>query len=337
VHQTRAEEHWNKTIYEHLPYIDGLKVQTSVRLTTHRELRSFEVEHRRPTVLVSHELDYHFSKEGFDRFGRPGQIAQFGRTLIDPTADTSARDKVDEKKRESEITNALPGIETTREDLPYIPVAVLASIQIPRDHILAVWRERNRFSGSPETSPTDAQLQAIENGLVEETKRSVAILLQPYRNSNKEDPMEFVEVTFFDRFLPIEVELSTWEQFKLFMMQHWQNLGLMSLVFCGLTVLWLISKPQKPDNIVIYEGLETPLEALDARIAEKIRRQEEEAAAAAAAVAEDQEELENTLGDLGSIRSLKDEIAELIARNPEAAAAVIRQWIGNAVLVEAKN
>jgi flagellar biosynthesis/type III secretory pathway M-ring protein FliF/YscJ len=39
---------------------------------------------------------------------------------------------------------------------------------------------------------------------------------------------------------------------------------------------------------------------------------------------------------LGSIRSLRDEISELIAKNPEAAAAVIRQWIGNAVLVEAK-
>jgi flagellar biosynthesis/type III secretory pathway M-ring protein FliF/YscJ len=121
------------------------------------------------------------------------------------------------------------------------------------------------------------------------------------------------------------------------MQQHWQNLGLMSLVFCGLAVLWLISKPQKPDSIVIYEGLETPLEALDARIAEKIRREEAAAAADAAAADEEQEELENTLGDLGSIRSLKDEIAELIARNPEAAAAVIRQWIGNAVLVEAKS
>jgi flagellar biosynthesis/type III secretory pathway M-ring protein FliF/YscJ len=61
-----------------------------------------------------------------------------------------------------------------------------------------------------------------------------------------------------------------------------------------------------------------------------------EAAAAEAAAAEE-EEFENSLGGLGSIRSLRDEIAELIAKNPEAAAAVIRQWIGNAVLVEAKS
>jgi flagellar biosynthesis/type III secretory pathway M-ring protein FliF/YscJ len=55
------------------------------------------------------------------------------------------------------------------------------------------------------------------------------------------------------------------------------------------------------------------------------------------AAAEEQKEFENSLGELGSIRSLREEIAELIAKNPEAAAAAIRQWIGNAVLVEAKS
>jgi flagellar biosynthesis/type III secretory pathway M-ring protein FliF/YscJ len=112
----------------------------------------------------------------------------------------------------------------------------------------------------------------------------------------------------------------------------------MSLVFSGLVVLYLISKPQKPDNIMIYEGLETPLEAIDARLAEK-RRLEEEArrlAEEAAAAVEEEIEFENSLGELGSLRSLRDEIAELIRNNPEAAAAIIRQWIGNVSVVENK-
>ena len=339
-HQIRQQEYWDKRIYEQLPNIDGLRVNTSVTLTTYREMKAFEVEHGKPTKLVDHELDYEFIREGYDRFFRPGQIAQWSRPLIDPTGDISPKDKTEERKREAETTNALPGVETTSEELPYIPKKITASIRIPREHLLALWKEQNRlFGGNSAATPTPEELKTIEETLTLETKQSVGKLLEPYRESNKTDPKELVEVTYFDLIRPEETVLTAWEQFALFLKENWQNLGLMSLVFCGMTVLWLISKPQKPDNIVIYEGLETPLEAIDARIAEKQRLEEERLAAeaaAAAAAAEELEEFENSLGDLGSIRSLRDEIAELIAKNPEAAAAVIRQWIGNAVLVEAK-
>ena len=338
-HQKRFQEEWNKKIYEHLPGIVGLNVETSIKLTTYREQKEFEVEHRKPTVLTQHELNLHINKQGWDRFFRPGQVAQWSRPLIDPTGNVSPQDLYDEKKRETEITNALPGLETKRDELPYIPVEIRVSIRIPREHILELWRQENRLFGNPESTPTPEQIKTKQDELTLTTKESVGKLLELYRLSNKTDPMEFVTVTFYDPIRPEERVLTAWEQFVLFLRDHWENLSLMSLVFCGLTVLWLISKPQKPDPIVIYEGLETPLEAIDARIAEQRRLEAERLAAeaAAAAIADEQEEFENSLGALGSLRSLRDEIAELIARNPEAAAAVIRQWIGNAVLVESKS
>ena len=338
-HQVRWQETFNERIYQLLPAIDGLKVETSVALTTYRSQRVFTVEHDRPTPLVIHELDYHFKKEGWDRFFRPGQVAQWSRPLIDPTGDVSPRDLIDEKKREMETSHALPGREKTQEDLPYIPERVRVSIQIPRDHIVSIWRERNRLlGGDPDTRPAPEELRAEEEAFAFQQKESVAQLLVEYRASAKEDPMDLVTVVYSDRILPEETILTAWEMFVLFLRDHWQSLVLMSLVGGGLVVLWSISKPPKPDTITIYEGLETPLEAIDARIAEK-RRLAEEAAAAAAAAEEEamQQEFENTLGELGSLRSLKDEIAELIRDNPEAAAAIIRQWIGNAVLMEAKS
>ena len=39
-------------------------------------------------------------------------------------------------------------------------------------------------------------------------------------------------------------------------------------------------------------------------------------------------------GDLDDVHTLLDDAAELIRINPEAAAAIVRQWIGNAMLVE---
>jgi hypothetical protein len=62
--------------------------------------------------------------------------------------------------------------------------------------------------------------------------------------------------------------------------------------------------------------------------AEESQRQEEERIAA--------EEAARHFGDLPDIHSLLDDVAELIRENPEAAAAIIRQWIGTAVLVEPK-
>jgi len=336
-HQTRHQEDWNFRISRHLSQIDGIRVDTDVTLTTYRTRADFTVEHDRPTVLVEHELDYHFKKEGWDRFFRPGQVAQWGRPLIDPTGNISPKDLIDEKKREMEKTYALPGTESKLTQLPYIPQRVRTSIQVPIDHVLKLWQSKNRmFGGAPDAVPTPADILAVQEEITEDIKQSVGNLLVEYAPSSRTDPKSLVDVTFYDPLKEEEVELTAWEQFLLFLRTHWQSLGLMSLVFGGLVVLWSISKPPKPDNIVIYEGLDTPLEAIDARIAERRRLEEEAAAAEAAAAEEERREFENSLGELGSIRSLREEIAELIAKNPEAAAAVIRQWIGNAVLVEAK-
>ncbi|MCL2709780.1 MAG: hypothetical protein FWE95_02770 [Planctomycetaceae bacterium] len=336
-HQTRHQEEWNKRISRQLSQIDGIRVDTDVTLTTYRTRADFTVEHDRPTVLVEHELDYHFKKEGWDRFFRPGQVAQWGRPLIDPTGNAGPRDLIDEKKREMEKTFALQGTESKLTQLPYIPQRVRTSIQVPIDHVLKLWQSKNRmFGGAPDAVPTPADILAVQEEITEDIKQSVGNLLVEYAPSSRTDPKSLVDVTFYDPLKEEGVELTAWEQFLLFMRTHWQSLGLMSLVFGGLVVLWSISKPPKPDNIVIYEGLETPLEAIDARIAERRRLEEEAAAAETAAAEEERREFENSLGELGSIRSLREEIAELIAKNPEAAAAVIRQWIGNAVLVEAK-
>jgi len=340
-HLITYQEECEKNVYDLLSSVEGLTVKASVDLTKYEYQESFLIEHGRPTILVNHTMDYQLHKEGYSWFGRPGQIAQFSRTQIDPTANVSPKDVLGEKKSEQETTNALQGTETKQGELPFIPQRMYVTISVPRDHILALWKEKNRqLGGDPNTTPQPDELLAEEEDYRQETKRKVAPLLKPYLRSAKEDPLEYVEVTYTTRFLPTPKVLTSWEQFVLFMQHNWQSLGLMSLVFCGLGVLWAISNPPRTEPIVIYEGLETPLSAIDARIAEKKRREEEAAATAAAAEATavaEQEELENSLGELGSLRSLKDEIAELIARNPDAAAAVLRQWIGNAMMVEAKS
>ena len=68
-------------------------------------------------------------------------------------------------------------------------------------------------------------------------------------------------------------------------------------------------------------------EAADRLNAEEIAAEEERIAA---------EEAARNFNDLDTVHTLLDEVAALIRENPEAAVAIVRQWIGNAVLMEAK-
>jgi flagellar biosynthesis/type III secretory pathway M-ring protein FliF/YscJ len=334
-HQTRYQEDFNNRIYQLLPPIPGLKVETTVDLTTEFDVQYLNIEHRKPTVLTNHVMGYDFRKEGYDRFARPGQIAQFSRPLIDPAANVSQKDLTTEKKHENEVTNALPGTETKGKQAPFVPRRVLASIQIPRGHIRKVWLEKNRRPNEPTAEPTAEQLSEEQNLITQDTKRSVAKMLELYRNP-KADPLEVVEVIFYDPYTETVHELTNWEKTVIFLKQNWQSLSLMGLVLGGLVVLWSITKAPKPEPIVIYEAPEIPLEVFEARA--RAKAEADAAAAEAAAISEEEQaEINRVLDPFGSMHSLKDEIAELIAENPEAAAAVLRQWIGNTVLVESKN
>lgn len=329
--QARYQEYWNNRIYEFLPHIQGLQVETSVELTKLINERFLEVQHDKPTLLTEHVLGYNFEKTGYDRFGRPGPIAQYGRPLIDPQGNISDQAKTTENKHEAEKSNALPGRETNAEVIPYTPTQILASIRIPDKHVLESWIAKNTQDGEAPPVPTPEDITAEKTLIEQETKELVSQLLLPWWNAKKTpDPLELVKVKFYPLPQEKEIVLTAWQQFLAWMSENWQSVSLMGLVLCGLGVLWAITRPTKPEPIVIYEAPEIPMEVIEARAKAKA---EEEAAALAAA--EEELEAERTLAGFSkNIRSLQEEVAELVSENPDAAAAVLRQWIGNAVLVE---
>jgi sulfur carrier protein ThiS len=73
---------------------------------------------------------------------------------------------------------------------------------------------------------------------------------------------------------------------------------------------------------------ETEEERLARLATEEVQRIEEERIAA--------EEAARNFDELGSVRTLLDDAAALIRDNPDAAAAIIRQWIGSTILTESK-
>ncbi|MDR0871614.1 MAG: hypothetical protein LBN39_12565, partial [Planctomycetaceae bacterium] len=196
--QARYQEYWNNKIYEFLPQIRGLQVETSVELTKLINERFFEVQHDKPTLLTEHVLGYDFMKTGYDRYGRPGQIAQMGRPLIDPQANISDQAKTTEKKHEEEKTNALPGRETNAEVIPYTPTRILASIRIPDKYVLETWLAKNTREGEAPAQPTPEDLDTEKKLIEQETKELVSNLLLPWWNIKQTpDPLDMVKVKFY--------------------------------------------------------------------------------------------------------------------------------------------
>ena len=328
----KYQDFYQEQISRLLNEIPGAQIETAVKLKQEYDTQVFRVQHEKPVAMIhQHVYGRDYLNQGWWWRGRPGQIAQFSRTLIDPPLGPDQMPKTTEKIHEAEHTNALPGTETRSRLWELVPERVSVSIRIPMDYVREQWFLRNSSQGETPEKPKQEELEAEKELITAKTKKSVAKLLQEFKSPRAPDALELVEVEYYDVRKEQEVVLTAWEKFQLWLVEYWQTLGLMSLVFAGLVVLWSMTRPAKPDPIVIYEAPEVPLELIEARA----RAQAEAEARAQAEVEEEEKGYERTLDSFDkSIRSLKEEIAELVAENPEAAAAVLRQWIGNVVFVE---
>ncbi|MDR2345610.1 MAG: hypothetical protein LBE18_06055 [Planctomycetaceae bacterium] len=332
--QKHYQEDWNNEIYNMLN-IKGLQVQTSVLLKTRFNERALDVTQRiAKDPFYEHTDKYNLDIEGADRGARPGQISMSSRPLINPVSSQSDKSKLSEKRDESEKTKSIGGIESRYEVYSLIPDRVTATLRIPRPYIREHWIAKNSKQGEPAPEPTPEQLIEEEQVIQNTIRQDVGKIFEHYRgDSRSADPYDMVQISFYNPIPEPEVLLTNWQKIQMWLYRNWQTLSLMGLVISGLCVLWSVTRPVKPPQIVIYEAPEVPMEVIEAQAKAKA---EAEAAEAAAEAAAKEEDIDRTLEPFGSIRSIRDEIAELVAQNPEAAAAVLRQWIGNVALVENK-
>ena len=317
-------EHWESVIRDALAYIPGARVKVGVDVEPIEKSTRLVVRHDPPSSAVHERTQTtNFQRDDERRQGRPGYVAQANTPLnLDMARGISSTGKQREETSNEERTNALQGQERNLVDSPFPLRRVTASINVPQSYFRTVWQLRNKpaaDSGTAEAAePTDAEIQLIKTEVINDIKLNVANLLYAYRDPLDPDPTHGVEVIAYDDIqIAPPASPSFGEQVTIFLSEQWQTLGLLGLVLGGLLVLWSISRPAKPEPIVIYEAPEIPAEVLEERYAPTTAEEEEEI------------ERQRSLNSFDkSMRSLQEEVAELVEENPDAAAAVLRQWIG---------
>ena len=321
--QEYYQKQWEKRLQELFPDINGFIVKVSVELDKSLWRNEHEVKHAKPTAVSTRERNTELDKTDRDIAGRPGMVPQNGLPLPNSQAQVIQGGKTRETTEENERNMALQGVESNSRYAGLLPKSITASIRVPISYIKKVWIERNSKSGEEITEPTETDLATIRTEILADIREAASKLMEPLRPLDMPDTTQMVAVRTYDDSRPIiEAKATSMQIFLAWLGANWETMALLALVLVGMTVLWSMTRVRQPEPIVIYEAAELPMEDMPMT--------DEEIAALEA-----EEGYKRSLEPFNkSSRSLEVEVADLVTENPDAAASVLKQWIGNIAFQE---
>lgn len=210
------------------------------------------------------------------------------------------------------------------------PKRVAVAIGVPSDYFEQVWQLQNPpADGAEKKKPDAAALATIEAAEIKRIKEHVMQLIpKPEDPSQPIDPASLVTVTAFSRLAPPElVGPSIVDRALDWLANSWSTVAMIGL---GLFSLMMLK------SFVGSVQIANP--APDVRSATISEDDEEESTAAKGAAAataggdkDGAKPKQRTLQrKLGNGMSLREELIDMVREDPEAAANVLRSWIGNA-------
>ncbi len=302
------EKDWQAKILKALSYVPGVNVSVNVELDRQKFLQTEDVKHDPKTVAFrTTEKEKTATREGGGPGGRPGYVAQQPKANAATTVQ-SRRAGMSEQEEESEADtiNAVSSTRTRSEDIGLTPKMVKAAIGVPASYFVKVWQKENPPApGEEPKMPDKAELTKIKDAEMKRIRVHAATVLPAV--VGMADATELVTVTDFQD-IPAAVipDPSMTEKALTFLGQYWATLGMLALAGFSLLMLRSMTRAALPPLPKPYVK---PGDISD---------QAEETAAQAA-----------HLGRFATgAASLRDELSELVAEDPDAAANILRAWIG---------
>ena len=317
-HKQKYERDWQRKIAGQLAMIPGVIVGVNVELSPEIEntIQSVKVD-AKPVPVSASEFTEESSSKPTAPAGRPGAVSNgVGNQPISVTS-TASGSETQKTVSRSELTN-IPGYaQTTEKRAPLVPTKVTASIDVPVSYYVSIWRQRNApAAGQPPKQPDAAELAKIETETTNQIKETVRNLLPPVAQGT--DPYPHISVaSYTDLPGPPAVALSLATTSSLWLADNWRTLamigvGLVSLLFLRSMVRSTAGAPA-PAPAANHADAGPRLAATDE---------------ADDAAAEPETALKRRFNSTGP--DLKAELHDLVKENPDAAANILRAWIGEA-------
>lgn len=267
-----------------------------------------------PKPIAVREVDEssESTREAAGPAGRPGYLAQQANTAtaIAVSPSKGSNDSESESKRE---VISLPNTEQTElQKIGLTPQRVSVSIGIPSSYFEMIWKKHNPPSeGQEPQTPDQKALDDLRNEETTKIQEYVATLLPVAEGVTS--PANLVTVKMFQDVQSAEIPApGLGENAMAWLGEYWSTLGMIGLAMFSLMMLrsMVRTAPTGPEDEAAAGVL--PMHA---------REGEKETAKQAA--------LKSITRFTGSGPSLRDELSELVQEDPDTAANILRNWIGN--------
>lgn len=319
-HKQRYEREFQRKIQQQLAYIPGVIVGINAELNPEMLNSSTTIKlDPKPVTVATKESSKESTSRAPQIGGRPGAASNgvVGNTPVSLQQTAASGPESLTTESQSDVQN-VPGHDTTlRQIAPLIPKKVTASIDIPASYYVGIWKRRNPATdGKPAKEPDPAEIATIETETKKRIQETVRNLLPDFDKGTNPYPHVVVE-TYADlpRTVPAAPTLAqtstTW------LADNWQSLAVVGVgLFSLLMLRSMVRSPAKagPAPAPVNHSPSQPRLAVTEP------------------VAEEEPEPERVLKArfTSSGPDLKTELQDIVKENPDAAASILRSWIGEA-------
>jgi flagellar M-ring protein FliF len=312
------EQRWLEKIQKAVSMIPGVVVGVDVVLSEemNSEESSVAVDSK-PTTLSSQASSKSSTAKNASEGGRVGSVPNGVAGLSNSSQSVGSGGSESVLEESTEATHSVAGRTHTHvEKAGLVPKMVRASIQIPVEYYKQIWSERNPPTGEEElTEPAPAELVRIEEEVRQSVQKTVVQLLPPVAAGVDKYPL--VEVASFVSIPQTGVpEPGMTDEAMGWLAANWQILAGLGLAAFAIMLL----------RSFVSGGLTNPSADND------VPQLSQQSGAEDVDLTEEAEAAVNVLrGRFESHGpSLRDDLGELVREDPDAAASVLRAWIGDA-------
>jgi flagellar M-ring protein FliF len=313
----RFERDWQAKIYDRLRMIPGVVVGVNVDLDPElvHQTSSHKIDPKPVAVQTSESTETNASTQPTNA-GRPGAVPN---SLVNAPAAVSADKGAQSNSERTDATqaNIVGQDHITSRRAPLTPKQVQVVVDVPMSYYRKIYLERNPTPpGEQPKQIAQADLDKIEAAERKRIEETVVKLLPRAESGN--DPFIPVTVTSFQDLAqaPLPVP-GTVDAVTTWLGANWQTLAMILVGLFSLMMLRSMLKSSAPAP--------TPAPAAEATATP---------AAAAATNDETSDEPQTVKMPRRKFNSsgpnLRDELREIVKEDPDAAATVLRAWIGDA-------